>query len=154
MNGALRVNKYRLQITEALQEFCKHWSKREYAESDTSNNWKLSIFKIIDLRISFYSNNANIYRVNLNFLLDIRSRLSKTSIGSMFWFQLTKLQTMCQYFKRELGNTKRYTQTSNDEKPIIDNHGIPSVGFAVYIKDNQGKLPTLYWLPKLHERSY
>ncbi|MCU7801044.1 MAG: hypothetical protein KZQ70_13130 [gamma proteobacterium symbiont of Lucinoma myriamae] len=53
-------NKCRLQIAEALLEFCKRWCKREYVESSALNDWKLSIFKIIDQRISFYSKNPNL----------------------------------------------------------------------------------------------
>ena len=44
-----------------------------------------------------------------------------------------------------------------DEKSIVDNHFyhiITVTMCAVGIKENQEKLPTLYWLPKLHNRPY
>ena len=44
---------------------------------------------------------------------------------------------------------------STEERPIVDNHSIDiTAKFAVGIKDNQDKLPMLYWLPKLHKRPY
>ena len=50
--GLIDVNKCRLQ-------FAKAYRNSASAESNALNEWKLSIFKIIDLRISFYSNNLN-----------------------------------------------------------------------------------------------
>ena len=42
-------------------------------------------------------------------------------------------------------------QTSKVEKSIIDKHNVnQSAKFAVSIKENQDRLPKLYWLPKLH----
>ena len=35
------------------------WCKREHVECDALKDWKLNIFKIIDRRISFYSQNTN-----------------------------------------------------------------------------------------------
>ena len=40
-------------------EYCNHWCKREHVECDALKDWKLNIFKIIDRRISFYSQNTN-----------------------------------------------------------------------------------------------
>ena len=45
------------QIVGALKGFCDRWFKRECVESDALNSWRLTIFKIIDGRISFYCNN-------------------------------------------------------------------------------------------------
>ena len=36
------------------------WCKREHVESNALNNWKLKIFKIIDERVLFYSNNLDL----------------------------------------------------------------------------------------------
>ena len=41
----------RNEITEALQEFCNHFCKREHVESNALNSWKLNIFKITDGRM-------------------------------------------------------------------------------------------------------
>ena len=56
---------------------------------------------------------------------------------------------------QELGSTKTYERISTDEKSIVDNHYCHiTTKFAVGISENQEKLPTLYWLPKLHKRPY
>ena len=43
----------------SLNEFCNRWCKREHVECDALKDWKLNIFKIIDLRVSLYSQNTN-----------------------------------------------------------------------------------------------
>ena len=42
-----------------------------------------------------------------------------------------------------------------DEKSVVYSHSneIPKK-FAVYVKERQDRLPTMYWLPKLHKRPY
>ena len=57
--------------------------------------------------------------------------------------------------KQELNGTKAYEETSVDEKPVVYNHSneIPNM-FAVDVKERQDRLPTTYWLPKLHKRPY
>ena len=57
--------------------------------------------------------------------------------------------------KQELNGTKGYEETSIDEKSVVYSHSneIP-IKFAVDVKERQGRLPTMYWLPKLHKRPY
>ena len=54
--------------------------------------------------------------------------------------------------KQEL-NVKAYEETSTDEKTVVNSHSndLP-YNFAVNVKERQDKLPTTYWLPKLHKR--
>ena len=65
--------------------------------------------------------------------------------------QLNYINTL----KQELNGTKTYKETSTDEKTVLNNHSnnLPYM-FAVNVKEHQDKLPTMYWLPKLHKRSY
>ena len=51
--------KCREKIAGSLNEFCNCWCKRAHVECDALKDWKLNIFKIIDRRISFYSQNTN-----------------------------------------------------------------------------------------------
>ena len=54
--------------------------------------------------------------------------------------------------KQELGGTKAYEQTSEKEKSVINNHIIHNATrFAVSVNEDQERLPTFYWLPKLHK---
>ena len=57
--------------------------------------------------------------------------------------------------KQELGGTKAYEQTSEKEKSVINNHIIHNATrFVVSVNEDQERLPTLYWLPKLHKKPY
>ena len=56
--------------------------------------------------------------------------------------------------KRELVDTNAYKlQPSLSERVIVDGHGChTALHFGVKAKENQDKVPTLYWLPKLHKK--
>ena len=56
----IHFNKCREEIAAALNEFGKRWCKREYVEHKTLKEWKLSILKLVNKRISFYSQNTNL----------------------------------------------------------------------------------------------
>ena len=55
--------------------------------------------------------------------------------------------------KRELVYTNAYKlQPSLSERVIVDGHGCHiALHFGVKAKENQDKVPRLYWLPKLHK---
>ena len=55
--------------------------------------------------------------------------------------------------KQELNGTKAYEETSINEKSVVYSHSneIPKK-FAVDVEERQDRLPTMYWLPKLHKR--
>ena len=57
--------------------------------------------------------------------------------------------------KQELNDTKAYEKTSTDEKTVVISHSndLP-FKLVVNVKERQDKLPTMYWLPKLHKRPY
>ena len=52
--------KCREEIASALNDFGNRWCKREYVDPDALKEWKVSIFKIVDHRIKFYSQNTNL----------------------------------------------------------------------------------------------
>ena len=41
-------------------DFGNRWCKREYVEPNALKEWKVSLFKIVDQRINFYSQNTNL----------------------------------------------------------------------------------------------
>ena len=69
--------KCREKMSGSLNDFCNRWCKQEHVESDALNDWKLNIIKIIDRRISFYSQNTNM----LPRKPKISYRYLKSSIG-------------------------------------------------------------------------
>ena len=86
-------------------------------------------------------------------------RLEKRNLRSMahvlflkVWLLLKELFTV---LKKELSGTKAYKQTPEIEKPVINNHILHNATwFAVSVNEDQEKLPTFYWLPKLHNQQY
>ena len=52
--------KCRKEIASALNDFGNRWCKREYVEPNALKEGKVSIFKIVDQRIKFYSQNTNL----------------------------------------------------------------------------------------------
>ena len=57
--------------------------------------------------------------------------------------------------KQELGGTKAYEQDSEKEKSVIDNHIFHNATrFAVSVNEDQERLPSFYWLPKLHKKTH
>ena len=54
------LKKCREEIASALNDFGNRWCKPEYVEPDALKEWKVSIFKIVDQRIKFYSQNTNL----------------------------------------------------------------------------------------------
>ena len=57
--------------------------------------------------------------------------------------------------KQELNGTMAYEETSTDEKSVVNSHSndLP-YKFTINVEECQDKLPTMYWLPKLHKRPY
>ena len=58
-------------------------------------------------------------------------------------------------FKQELDGTRAYLETDTDEMSVVNAHlnDLP-VKISVCVNEGQDKLPTMYWLPKLHKRPY
>ena len=57
--------------------------------------------------------------------------------------------------KQELSTAKTYEHNKLDETSIVDRHRCHMAAkFGLFVDDDYSKLPTLYWLPKLHKRPY
>ena len=82
--------KCREEIASALNDFGNRWCKREHVEPDALKEWKVSIFKIVDQRIKFYSQNTNLMPPKPKSTF---RHLKQGIIESMFWFQQTRPQT-------------------------------------------------------------
>ena len=94
----INFNKCREEIASALNDFGNRWCKREYVEPDALKERKVSIFKIVDQRIKFYSQNTNLLppkpKSTFRHLKQgIQDTEIQTEKESMFWFQQTRPQT-------------------------------------------------------------
>ena len=57
--------------------------------------------------------------------------------------------------KQELSTAKTYEHNRLDETSFVDKHRCHMAAkFSVFVGEDHRKLPTLYWLPKLHKRPY
>ena len=57
--------------------------------------------------------------------------------------------------KLELGTAKTYEHNLIGERFLVERHRCHMAAkFGVFVDDDHSKLPTLYWLSKLHERPY
>ena len=79
----------------------------------------------------------------------------KNFIEHMFWFQQTRPQTTLwlfdDYITFKLSGPRAYKEVSEEENSVVNDHcGHLPLKFSVNVKDRQDKLPTMYWLPKLH----
>ena len=125
---------------------------------------KQSIFNIVDKRIKFYSQNTNLLppkpKSSFRHLkqgiqefhrMYVLVPADKTAYSIVVVCRLHYIDTL----KQEHNGTKAYRETSIDEKSVVYSHSneIPNK-FAVYVKERQDRLPTMYWLPKLHKRLY
>ena len=78
----------------------------------------------------------------------------------MFWLQLIKLLTMLLFedcIILILLNVSLLTpmQPSLSKRVVVDGHGChTALHFGVKAKENQDRVPTKYWLPKLHKNPY
>ena len=52
--------KCRKEIAAFLNDYSNRWCKRENVEPDALKEWKINIFKLIDIRISFNSRNTHL----------------------------------------------------------------------------------------------
>ena len=126
--------------------------------------WKLSIFNIVDKRIKFYSQNTNLlppkpkssFRHLKQGIQEFHRKYvlvpaDKAANNVVVVCRLHYINTL----KQELNGTKAYEETSKDEKSVVYSHlnEIPKK-FVVDVKERQDRLPTMYWLPKLHKRPY
>ena len=130
----------------------------------TLKEWKLSILKLVNKCISFYSENTNLLppkpKTSLRHLkLGIQEfhkkyvlvPAHKAANNVVVVWRLHYVNTL----QQEPGGTKAYElQPLAEERSAVNDHICYSaIKFAVCVTEGQDKLPTLYWLSK-HKRPY
>ena len=118
----------------------------------------------MDKRIKFYSNNTDLLPPKpKSFFRHLKQGIQEFHRKYVFvpaGKAANNIVVVCglhyiSTLKQELNGTKAYKETSTDETTVVNSHSndMP-YKFAVNVKERQGKLPTMYWLPKLHKRPY
>ena len=74
---------------------------------------------------------------------------------NLIWDHIGNRKPPVNTLKQELDGTRAYLETDTDEVSVVNAHlnDLP-VKFSVCVNEGQDKLPTMYWLPKLHKRPY
>ena len=119
------------EIASALNDFGNRWCKREYVEPDALKEWKVSIFKIVDQCIKFYSQNTNLlppkpkstFRHLKQGIQDFHRKYvlvaaDKAANNVVVVWRLHYINTL----KQELSGTKAYKETSEKEKSVVNGH--------------------------------
>ena len=147
-----------------MNDFGNRWCKREGVEDNALKEWKRSIFTIVDKRIKFYSQNSNLlppkpkssFRHLKQGIQELHRKYAlvpadKAANNVVVVFRFHYVNTL----KQELDDTRAYLETDTDEMSVVNAHlnDLP-VKFSVCVNEGQDKLPTMYWLPKLHKRPY
>ena len=118
----------------------------------------------MDQRIKFYSQNTNLlppkpkstFRHLKQGIQDFHRKYvlvpaDKAANNVVVVWRLHYINTL----KQELSGTKAYKETSEEEKSVVNGHcNHLALKFSVCVKERQDRLPTMYWLPKLHKTPY
>ena len=138
---------------------------RECVEYAALKEWKLSILRIVNKRISFYCQNTKLLppkpKTSLRHLKQgiqefhrkyILAPADKAANNVVVVWRLHYINTL----KQELGGTKAFElQSLLEERTVVNDHTYHSAyEFALSVKESQDKLSTLNWLPKLHTWPY
>ena len=161
----INFDKCREEIAYALNDFGNRWCKRESVEDNALKEWKRSIFTIVDKRIKFYSQNTYLlppkrkssFRHLKQGIQEFHRKYvlvpaDKAANNVVVVCRLHYVNTL----KQELDGTRAYLETDTDKVSVVNAHLVNDlpVKFSVCVNEGQDKLPTMYWLPKLHKRPY
>ena len=127
-------------------------------------SWKVCIFNKIEKRISFYSNNLYLLppkpKISFRHLKQgiqqfhekfVLAPADKAGNNAIVVLRLHYTNTL----KSELNTAKTYELISTDEKSVANKHcNEITTKFNDSITQSQERLPTFYWLPKLHKKPY
>ena len=154
--------KCRREIAASLNDFSNRWCKRENVEPDLMpcRNRKLTFLELLILVFHFTVVIHIFYLLNLNLLFKrgiqdfhlnyVLVPADKAANNVVVVLRLDHTNTL----KCELVDNNAYRlQPSLSERVVVDGYGCHiALQFGVKAKENQDKIPTLYWLPKLHKK--
>ena len=72
-----------------------------------------------------------------------------------FFFFFLRLHYYINILKEELSGTKAYKETSEEKMSVANGHcNHLALKVSANVKERKDRLPTMYWLPKIHKRPY
>ena len=162
--GLRYVSWYKYLIVSLVFSHLGFWSGNLFLIAPFPDLCLLVPFTIVDKRIKFYSQNTNLlppkpkssFRHLKQGIQEFHRKYvlvpaDKAANNVVVVCRLHYVNTL----KQELDGTRAYLETDTDEVSVVNAHlnDLP-VKFSVCVNEGQDKLPTMYWLPKLHKRPY
>ena len=148
-----------------MNYFGNRCCKREGVEDNALKEVKRRIFTIVDRLIKFYSQNTNLLppkpKSSFRHLKQGSQEFHRKYVLVLAYNAANNVVVCRLHYvnslKQDLDSTRAYLETDTDEMSVVnadlkDLH-VP-VKFSVCVNEGQDKLPTMYWLPKLHKRPY
>ena len=114
-----------------MNDFGNRWCKREGVEDNALEEWKTSIFTIVDKRIQFYSQNTNLLppkpKSSFRHLKQGIQELYRKYVLVPADKAANNVVVVCRLhyvntLKQELDGTRAYLETDTDEMSVVNAH--------------------------------
>ena len=148
-------------VEDALQTYCKRWSKKEGVGVHALNDWKNEFLRIIDMRIDNFTKHPHLFKqpssrsvkslkkkmekLHRKYVLAPADKAANNVI--IIW-----RRHYVEVLKGELNSTSTYAPAQLTKDQLLLHH-INSLT-KIDVKIDKCELPTFDWLPKLHKRPY
>jgi hypothetical protein len=149
---------------DSVEDYARQWAKREKEDLDTLSEWVKNVRSLIQIRIKTLSGsmsarststfkNPNVAR-HLSLLHDKYVFVSADKAPNNIVFVCKShyidclIKGLSKCIDNSLGNL--HTPTTLTKEEILDNHRSVLCSFGISTKCEGLDLPSLYWIPKLH----
>ena len=147
-------------IYDALSAYCKKWCKREKADKKSPDAFLNKCKNIMNIRISYFESNSETNCQTISSFSRIKNKLQK--LGTRFVFEPADKATnnvvvVCRKYyievlRKEILNSTTFHAMHSSESQIVDRH--ITATDKLKAPAEHLKVPTMYWLPKLHKKNF
>ena len=148
-------------VEDALQTYCKRWSKKEGVWVHALNDWKNEFLRIIDIRIDNFTKHPHLFKQpSSRSVKSLKKKMEKVHRKYVFAPADKAANNVIIIWKRhyvevlkgELNSTSTYAPAQLMKDQLLVHH--INTLTKKDVKIDKCVLPTFYWLPKLHKRPY
>ena len=148
-------------VEDALQTYCKHWSKKEGVGMHALNDWKNEFLRVIDIRIDNFTKHPRLYKQppsrSVKSLKTKMEKLHRIYVfapadGAESDVIIVWERRCVEVLEGELDSTSTYVPARLTKDQLLVHH--INTLTKINVKIDKCELPTFYWLPKLHKRPY
>ena len=148
-------------VEDALQTYCKRWSKKEGVGVHALNDWKNKFLRIIDIRIDNFTKHPHLFKQpSSRSVKSLKKKMEKLHRKYVFAPADKAANNVIIIWKRhyvevlkgELNTMSTYSPAQLTKNQLLVHH--INTLTKIDVKIDKCELPTFYWLPKLHKRPY